>query len=298
MDYPTPTEASKPEAINFNDVHTLILILGAAVLSLCILLVRMPSGAVVTAEEISLMPYWGPWPKLLSVSALKPKVRHACLALFAHANEGQQKTPVARSSSTRTPRILGALRRTVHCASTVALLEELVFNLRIDPMEPLLGALGSLLRSSEFVFQCHDPIFRSPELIRKLLRHAQRLATILVSYASGLRDQLQDGLACLVELIVRPGQRAVARSCEWSDVWILSELTMHRLILGAQRYKLPPKTAAAGDNPRPPQSFVRGCGVLATSTPVFCWLSFQKQNSQQEIIPGRIKEIQDGGRVE
>jgi hypothetical protein len=60
MDYPTPTEASKPEAVNFNDVHTLILILGAAVLSLCILLVRMPSGAVVTAEEISLMPYWGP----------------------------------------------------------------------------------------------------------------------------------------------------------------------------------------------------------------------------------------------
>jgi hypothetical protein len=60
MDYLTPTEASKPEAVNFRDIHTLILMLGVAVLSLCILLVRMPSGAVLSAEEISLMPYWGP----------------------------------------------------------------------------------------------------------------------------------------------------------------------------------------------------------------------------------------------
>jgi hypothetical protein len=60
MDYLTPTEATKPEAVNFNDVNTLVLIMGVAVLSLWILLLRTPSNAVLTAEQISLMPYWGP----------------------------------------------------------------------------------------------------------------------------------------------------------------------------------------------------------------------------------------------
>jgi hypothetical protein len=42
------------------------------------------------------------------------------------------------------------LLRAVHRAPRVALLEKSVFNLRIDTMEPLLGALGSLLISGEF----------------------------------------------------------------------------------------------------------------------------------------------------
>jgi hypothetical protein len=59
MDYLTPTEASAPRALNFDDLHTLVLTMGAAVLSLWILLLRTPSGAVLNAEEIILMPYLG-----------------------------------------------------------------------------------------------------------------------------------------------------------------------------------------------------------------------------------------------
>jgi hypothetical protein len=60
MDYLTPTEASGPQALNFDDLHTLVLMMGVAVLSLSILLFRSPSGDVLNAEQIILMPYWGP----------------------------------------------------------------------------------------------------------------------------------------------------------------------------------------------------------------------------------------------
>jgi hypothetical protein len=60
MDYLTSTEASKLQALNFDDLHTIVLIMGMAVLSLSILLFRSPSGAVLNAEQIILMPYWGP----------------------------------------------------------------------------------------------------------------------------------------------------------------------------------------------------------------------------------------------
>jgi hypothetical protein len=60
MDYLTPTEASGPQALNFDDLHTFVLVMGLAVLSFWILLLRTPSGAVLDAEQIILMPYWGP----------------------------------------------------------------------------------------------------------------------------------------------------------------------------------------------------------------------------------------------
>ena len=59
MDYLTPTEASGPQALNFDDLHTLILTMSVAVLSLWILLLRTPSGDLLNAEQIILMPYWG-----------------------------------------------------------------------------------------------------------------------------------------------------------------------------------------------------------------------------------------------
>ena len=43
----------------FDDVHTLILVMIAAVLLLTILLLRTPTTAVLTTEQISLMPSWG-----------------------------------------------------------------------------------------------------------------------------------------------------------------------------------------------------------------------------------------------
>ena len=43
----------------FDDLHTLALTIGVAVLSLWMLLLHTPSGAALNAEQIILMPYWG-----------------------------------------------------------------------------------------------------------------------------------------------------------------------------------------------------------------------------------------------
>jgi hypothetical protein len=80
------------------------------------------------------------------------------------------------------------------------------------------------------------------------LRHAKRVAAIFVGNAGSLCDQLQDGLTCLVELIACGRRGAFARSRERNDLWILSELTVHRTTLRAERLNLPPKIAAADDN--------------------------------------------------
>jgi hypothetical protein len=42
------------------------------------------------------------------------------------------------------------LRRAVHRTAGIALLKKSIFDLAVDAMEPLLGALGSLLISGEF----------------------------------------------------------------------------------------------------------------------------------------------------
>ena len=85
-------------------------------------------------------------------------------------------------------------------------------------MEPLLGTIGSFPRCAELGLQLGNLGFGGPQLIRKLLRHAERLATIFVGYAGGLRDQLQDGLTCFVELIVCARSGAIARSRERDNV--------------------------------------------------------------------------------
>jgi hypothetical protein len=59
MDYLTPTEAAETRTLNFDDLHTLMLIMVVAVLSLSILLFRSPPGDVINAEQIILMPSWG-----------------------------------------------------------------------------------------------------------------------------------------------------------------------------------------------------------------------------------------------
>jgi hypothetical protein len=60
--------------------------------------------------------------------------------------------------------------------------------------------------------------FGGAQLIRKLLRHAERVAAIFVRNAGSLCDQLQDGLACFVELIVCARSGAIARSRERDNV--------------------------------------------------------------------------------
>jgi hypothetical protein len=130
------------------------------------------------------------------------------------------------------------------------LLKKAVFNFAIDTTEPLLGTIGSFSRSSELSLQLGNAVFSRSQLIRKLLRHAKRMTTVVVGYAGGLCDQLQDGLARFVELIVSARGGAVASSREWNDFRILSELTMHRSILHAHTVILPPKARLADDNPR------------------------------------------------
>ena len=68
-------------------------------------------------------------------------------------------------------------------------------------MEPLLGALGPVLISSDLCFQLRNPIFGRPQLMRKLLRRLQRVSAVFFRNASRSVQHLQDRLACFVELI-------------------------------------------------------------------------------------------------
>jgi hypothetical protein len=68
------------------------------------------------------------------------------------------------------------------------LLKEALFNLAIDPMEPLLGTIGSFPRCAELGLQLGNLGFGGAQLIRKLLRHAKRMTAIFVGYAGSLRD--------------------------------------------------------------------------------------------------------------
>jgi hypothetical protein len=71
------------------------------------------------------------------------------VSLFRHAPKTISGDP-NHLSSARAARILGPLRRATHRVAAVALLKKSIFNLRIDPMQPLLGALGSFLIGSDF----------------------------------------------------------------------------------------------------------------------------------------------------
>jgi len=60
----------------------------------------------------------------------------------------------------------------LHAAAPVILPQKSLFNLSVDAMEPLLGPVGSFLISSDLCFQLRNPIFRRPQLMRKILRRA------------------------------------------------------------------------------------------------------------------------------
>ena len=76
-------------------------------------------------------------------------------------------------------------------------------------MEPLLGTIGSFSGSSELSLQLGNAVFSRSQLIRKLLRHAERLPAVVVGDSGSLCNQLQDGLARFIELMVsaRGGRR-------------------------------------------------------------------------------------------
>src|ERR1700722_14632538 len=177
-------------------------------------------------------------------------LQHVTLAVLGQASRLHiGANAFSRSFSARTSLILGSLRRAAHRTAGIALLKKALFNLAVDPKEPLLSTIGSFPRCVELGFQLGDLGFGGAQLIRKLLRHAERVAAIFVGYAGGLRDQLQDGLTCFVELIVCARSGAVTSSRERNDVRILSELTLHHTTLhlpGGKSYR---RKRYRGDHP-------------------------------------------------
>jgi hypothetical protein len=126
---------------------------------------------------------------------------------------------------------LRSLRRATHCATGVVLAQKSVFNLRIDTMEPLFGALGSLLVGGDFRFQFRYSIFSPSKLMRKLLRRLQRVSAVLFRDAGCPVQHLQYCLACFVELISavrRRGFFSPRKRNHFRLAVVTTDLTVHR----------------------------------------------------------------------
>ena len=65
--------------------------------------------------------------------------------------------------------------------TALLLLQETVFNLCVDPVQPLLGTLSSVLIRRDFSFQLRNAIFGGTKLMRELLSHIQRVSAVLFS---------------------------------------------------------------------------------------------------------------------
>ena len=65
--------------------------------------------------------------------------------------------------------------------TALLLLQETVFNLCVDPVQPLLGTLSSVLIRRDFSFQLRNAIFGSAKLMRELLGRVQRVSAVLFS---------------------------------------------------------------------------------------------------------------------
>ena len=85
-------------------------------------------------------------------------------------------------------------RRAIHSAALILQPEKSLLNLRIDFMEPLFGAFGSILIISDVSFQPRDPNFCRSKLIGKLLSQIEGMSTIFFDHAGGLVKQVQNGL--------------------------------------------------------------------------------------------------------
>ena len=79
--------------------------------------------------------------------------------------------------------------------------DETLLDLRIDPMQPLFSMGASLLIKLNLRLQLGNSTFGRAKLIRKLLGHAERMLAVCFGYTSSLVKQLQNSLACLIELI-------------------------------------------------------------------------------------------------
>ena len=70
-----------------------------------------------------------------------------------------------------------------------------LLDISVDFMEPLFGALGSLLVTLGVGLQLRDPVFGRAKLVGKLLGHIERVLTICFGHSSGLVKQLHNSLS-------------------------------------------------------------------------------------------------------
>ena len=79
--------------------------------------------------------------------------------------------------------------------------EETLFDLRIDPMQPSFSPGASLLVEPNLGLQLCNSTFGRAKLIRELLGHLERMLAVCFGYAGSFVKQLQNSLACFIELI-------------------------------------------------------------------------------------------------
>jgi hypothetical protein len=68
-------------------------------------------------------------------------------------------------------------------AAESRLVGESALDFAVDAVEPLFGTIASFPRGSDLCLQLGNPVFGGSQLIRKLLRHVERVAAIFVGNA-------------------------------------------------------------------------------------------------------------------
>jgi hypothetical protein len=76
-----------------------------------------------------------------------------------------------------------------------------LFDLRVNALEPLLGALRPLSVGLDFRLELSDAILRNAELARERLRLIKRMPIVFFDDGGSLVKQTQDGLPGVVEMI-------------------------------------------------------------------------------------------------
>ena len=79
--------------------------------------------------------------------------------------------------------------------------DKALFNLSVDFMQPSFCAIAFLFVKVNLSLRICDPMFRRVKLMRKLLRHVEHMLAIGFGHASGLVQQLQNGLPGGIELV-------------------------------------------------------------------------------------------------
>jgi hypothetical protein len=102
------------------------------------------------------------------------------------------------------------------CALILLLLpEKPLLDLREDLVEPLLGAIGSLLIISYVRLQLRDPVFGRTEFLRELLSDFEGVLTVRLGYTRRLMQQTQDATAGAIQFVALVWRRAFWAGANW-----------------------------------------------------------------------------------